>query len=300
MFFIGSLIGIIAGVISLIAGLQKKLGRISRNLLLVGSGILFFFLMVMFFQFFAIIDAGEVGVQVRFGAVLPDILGEGFNIKDPFADVYTYNIRLREHTLYGDDAIQARTKDNSLATIDCTILWADDPEMAKDIYRKVAQDDETLLDLIIRPVVRNALYDVAAKYNLDAIMQKRDEFGLDVLNRVQELVKNKYVIVDSVLIRRITPPPRIDEAIQKKLQAQQELEQKQFELEKAIKDAEIRRVEAQGIADAQEIIQKKLTQLYLQYEAIQTYKELAESQNTTFIIMPTSPEGVGIPLIIGQ
>ncbi|PIP12145.1 MAG: band 7 protein, partial [bacterium (Candidatus Stahlbacteria) CG23_combo_of_CG06-09_8_20_14_all_40_9] len=74
----------------------------------------------------------------------------------------------------------------------------------------------------------------------------------------------------------------------------------EFVLKKAEKQAEVKVVEAKGIAQAQRIINRTLTVKYLQHEAIEAYKALAGSPNTTFIIMPTSPEGAGIPLIIGK
>jgi regulator of protease activity HflC (stomatin/prohibitin superfamily) len=112
-------------------------------------------------------------------------------------------------------------------------------------------------------------------------------------------VAGKGVVIDKILIRNIAPPKEIDVSIQKKLSAEQELQQKEFELAKTKKDAEIRITEARGIAEAQNIIQQKLTPLYVQYEAIKSYEKLAGSPNTTFIIMPTNPNAAGMPLILG-
>ena len=46
------------------------------------------------------------------------------------------------------------------------------------------------------------------------------------------------------------------------------------------------------------IINSTLTPNYIQFKAIEVYKELVNSKNTTFIVMPTSPNGAGIPLIL--
>lgn len=270
-------------------------------------GIFALLLIVFIFQFFYVVDAGEVGVQVKFGKLLEENLTEGFNTKDPFAKIVTYSIRIKEYTMSSSqgegaksdaDGVQARTLDNSLAMVDCTLLWAIDPLKAQAVYKKVAKNEDTLIDIVIRPAIRNAIYDQGVKYKLENLMKKRDQLGTDVKEKMIELVDGKGVIIDNVLIRRIQPPSEIDLAIKKKLSAEQELQQKEFELEKAKKDAEIRKVNAQGIADAQKIIQKELTPIYVQFEAIQAYKELAQSNNTTFVIMPTSTEGVGLPLIL--
>ena len=59
--------------------------------------------------------------------------------------------------------------------------------------------------------------------------------------------------------------------------------------------AEIRIVEAGGIAKSQEIIATSLTNNYLQYLAIQAQEKMAESPNHTQIYIPTGSNG--IPLI---
>jgi len=57
----------------------------------------------------------------------------------------------------------------------------------------------------------------------------------------------------------------------------------QFVLQKEKQEAERKRVEAQGIADYQRIINEGLTDKQLQYEQIKAYKELANSENSKII-----------------
>lgn len=288
-------------------------GFIKRNdsvIPLIGGGILFLLsLIIIFGMSIRIIDAGEIGVQVEFGEVKKQVLSEGFNFKSIFADVFIYNTRLNEYTMTrkleeGDktdpDTVSARTKDNSNVTIDVTIWWAVNPEDAPMIYKKYSKNIEGLKSMIIRPALRSAIRDKASEYTLEMIMKQRDDFSLGVIEKLNENIKGKGIVLDKVLVRGIDPPETVNRAIEAKLKAEQELQQKEFELEKAKKDAEIQRIKAQGTADAQDIIQKKLTPIYVQYEAIQAYKELAGSENTTFVILPTSPQGAGMPLILNS
>lgn len=273
----------------------------------VGLGLLVVMLISLAPLSLKIIDAGEVGVQVKFGRVLDRTLTEGFNKKSMFTDVYTYNIRIREYTMSttegegnisAPDAVSARTADNSEVKIDATLWWTIDPESAFDIYKKVSKNDDSLQDIIVRPAIRTAIRDEAASFTLETLMRQRDAMTKGVTAAVIDNVEGKGILIDRVLIRKIEPPRTVDEAIQKKLKAEQELQQKEFELAKAQKDAEIRVTEARGVAEAQDIIQEKLTPIYVQYEAIQAYKTLAGSNNTTFVILPTSTQGVGMPLIL--
>jgi regulator of protease activity HflC (stomatin/prohibitin superfamily) len=59
----------------------------------------------------------------------------------------------------------------------------------------------------------------------------------------------------------------------------------QFILLKEKQEAERKRVEAQGIADYQRIINTGLTDQQLQYEQIKAYLELAKSPNAKVIVM---------------
>ena len=74
--------------------------------------------------------------------------------------------------------------------------------------------------------------------------------------------------IDSVVVGNIQYPPEIVDAVSRKLAATQELERKQTEIEIAQRDKEKRVVEAEGLAKAAEVINQRLTPLYLQYEAV--------------------------------
>ena len=59
--------------------------------------------------------------------------------------------------------------------------------------------------------------------------------------------------------------------------------------------AQIRIVEAKGIAEAQRIINATLTPLYLQHEAIKAQERMANSPNHTQIYVPVGSNG--LPLV---
>lgn len=65
--------------------------------------------------------------------------------------------------------------------------------------------------------------------------------------------------------------------------------------------AEQRAIEAHGIKNAQDIISKTLTPLYIQHEAIQAQKAIATSgQNNTMIYVPSSTNGTPLITTNGQ
>ena len=121
----------------------------------------------------------------------------------------------------------------------------------------------------------------------------------NILQTLRTSYMNTPILFESVSIGNIDYPLKVNLEIEAKLAAQQKLERKNIEERIAARDAKIRVTKANGLAKAQKIINGTLTRLYVQHEAIDAYKELAKSPNTTFIIAPTNPQGTGMPIIIG-
>ena len=77
---------------------------------------------------------------------------------------------------------------------------------------------------------------------------------------------------------RVSQYPRVPDTAgrrvcQRKLTAEQKVQEKQFELDQARKEAEIEIARAEGAAKAQEIVRSTLSDSYLQYLWIKTLNE---------------------------
>ena len=92
------------------------------------------------------------------------------------------------------------------------------------------------------------------------------------------------MVLEQLLVRNITLPQAVKTSIEQKISAEQDAQKMQFVLQKEKQEAERKRVEAQGIADYQHIINQGLTDQQLQYEQIKAYLELAKSPNSKVII----------------
>ena len=92
-------------------------------------------------------------------------------------------------------------------------------------------------------------------------------------------------MLEQLLVRNITLPNSVKSAIESKINAEQDAKKMEFVLQKEKQEAERKRVEAQGIADYQRIINTGLTSQQLQYEQIKAMKELALSANAKVIVM---------------
>ena len=100
------------------------------------------------------------------------------------------------------------------------------------------------------------------------------------------------------MVRDVTLPNTIKEAIERKLRQEQESLEYEFRLVTALKEAEKVTIEAQGKADANRILSASLTDKILQDKGIDATLKLSESPNTKVIVIGGG-EG-GLPLILGN
>lgn len=246
------------------------------------------------------INAGQIGVKTLFGQVQNEILYSGLHFVNPLIDVKETDVRTQNYTMSGihdegaqagDDAIRVLTSDGLEVVIDLTVLYR---VQAADAPRLVRETGLDYVDKIVRPVTRTKIRDNAVYYTaIDLYSTKRDEFQTRIYKTIEDNFKKRGLELEQLLVRNITLPNRVKAAIEEKINAEQEAQKMMFVLQKEKQEAERKRVEAQGIADYQRIINTGLTDQQLQYEQIKAMKEIAVSQNSKVIIM-----GSKTPVII--
>ena len=241
------------------------------------------------------VNEGEAIVLIQFGKIYDMVDSPGINFKRPWADTSSYPKRINQYTM----KVEVRTKDGMQVEIDTTTWFKVDPAKIDVIYKEIATNVNTLAENIIVPSLRTTVRNSIAHYTVKELYEEREIVSKKILEEASTELKKKHVILDNVLLRDIRLPEEVEKSVQLKIKAQQDAETAEFRKQRATKEAEIKVEEAKGIARAQSIINQTLTPYYLQHEAIQAYKELASSPNTTFVILPTSPNSSGMPLIIG-
>jgi regulator of protease activity HflC (stomatin/prohibitin superfamily) len=248
------------------------------------------------------VDAGYVGVQSLFGKVQNNVLFSGLNFVNPLVDVREIDVRTQNYTMSGvqdeglksgDDAIRVLSADGLEVTIDLSVLYRVVPEEAPRMIREIGVNYE---DKIVRPITRTRIRDNAVYYDAVALYStKRDEFQSRIFKNIEDDFKKRSLLLENLLVRNITLPASVKAAIEQKINAEQEAQKMQFVLQKERQEAERKRVEAQGIADYQRIINESLSDRQLQYEQIKAIKELAGSSNSKIIVMPSKG---GVPIIL--
>jgi regulator of protease activity HflC (stomatin/prohibitin superfamily) len=284
---------IILGILVLIAGFalqrNEQLGRYAK---VVRSIAVLLMIIGVLVKCIVQIDAGQIGVKSLFGKVQNDVLGSGLHLINPFVEVRRLDVKTQNYTMSGvhdegaksgDDAIRVLTADGLEVTIDLTVLYKLIPSEAPRLVRETGED---YTDKIVRPLTRTKIRDNSVYYEaISLYSNKRDEFQQRIFKSIEEDFKKRGLILEQLLVRNITLPASVRATIEQKINAEQDAQKMQFVLLKEKQEAERKRVEAQGIADYQRIINIGLTDQQLQYEQIKAYLELAKSQNSKVIIM---------------
>lgn len=247
------------------------------------------------------VEPGEVGVKILFGNIQKDVLVSGLHLVNPLLEIKMIDIKTQNYTMsgindegtkLGDDAIKVLTSDGLEVIIDLTVLYRVIGTDAPKLLRETGID---FRDKIVRPITRTMIRDNAVYYQaIDLFGNKRDEFQQRIYKSLEDNFKSRGLMLEQLLVRNITLPNSVKAAIESKINAEQEAKKMEFVLQKERQEAERKRVEAQGIADYQKIINTGLTSQQLQYEQIKALKELALSQNAKVIVMGKN----GSPIII--
>jgi len=238
------------------------------------------------------IDPGEVGVKILFGNIQQDVLGSGLHFVNPLLEIKKMDVKTQNYTMTGvndegsqsaDDAIRVLTSDGLEVTIDLTVLYR---LIGADAPRLLRETGDDYRDKIVRPITRTKIRDNAVYYQaVDLFGSKRDVFQQRIYKSIEEDFKKRGLMLEQLLVRNITLPNSVKASIESKINAEQDAKKMEFVLLKEKQEAERKRVEAQGIADYQRIINTGLTDQQLQYEQIKAMKELALSTNSKVIVM---------------
>lgn len=260
-------------------------------------GLLGFFVLVILISKSAItIGSGQAGVLYKTfgGGVVTDEapLGEGFHIVAPWNRVFVYEVRQQE--LF--EKMKVLSSNGLEIQIDASAWFQPAYESLGRLHQ---EKSEQYVNRILLPAIRSAARSVVGRYTPEQLYSsKRDAIQQEIFAETQMIVEDQYIQLNEILVRDVTLPPTIREAIEKKLKQEQETLEYEFRLVTAEKEAERQRIEARGKADANRILSASLTDKILQDKGIDATIKLAESPNSKVVIVGSGESG--LPLILGN
>ena len=216
-----------------------------------------------------VVEDGEVGVSKSFGTISEEPVMPGVALQFPVVRTVTrWNIKLQEIK----ESAQVPSSEGLIVGLDTSLLFQVRPEAAPTIRKTVGGNYR---EILIIPYMRNAVRDVVSGYPVKNIYTEvgRKEIAAKIRDSLRSNLAPRGIQVVDVLLRDIKLPTRFRESIEAKLTAEQQVQQKQFLLQQAVKEAEIEVARAKGAAEAQKIVRATLSGSYLQYLWIKTLNE---------------------------
>ena len=138
---------------------------------------------------------------------------------------------------------------------------------------------------LILSTFRSASADVCAKfYAKDMHSGKRAQIESEIKNQMVDVLDGRGFVIEAILLKSIKLPTGLYSAIEGKLEAEQQAQQMEFVLQRETKEAERKRIEAEGIRDAQNIIKEGITDANIEWRSLEVLRELSSSPNAKIII----------------
>ena len=245
-------------------------------------------------KMFYTVDPGEKAILFkRFGGGLDKekVYDQGFHIVAPWNKFYVYNVKIQEDY----EALEVLSKNGLSIKLDLSFRY--NPVMSEigQLHDLVGKD---YLESIIRPEIRSVTREVIGEYLPEELYStKREEVEDRVYELTSKAISDKHLNLDAILIRDVTLPKTLQVAIENKLKQEQEALEYEFKLLKESKEAERKRIEAQGISDFQRIVTKTITPSLLKWKGVETTQEIAKSPNSKVIVIGNGDGD--LPIILG-
>ncbi len=258
------------------------------------------------------IPPGYIGIQYSLnGGIRNEVLEQGLRFKSPIVKVTKYPVSRQQVYLSMDakegsqdnDSFYIPTSDGKTVNVDLEFAYKFDPEkIAKTYLEFRGKSPEYIENTFIRAKMKSWTGEVSSKFSLiDIYGEKRTDLNKAVQAYVQPKFEEYGILVDSVSFTQIRLDEQTSQAIQNKINKQQELETAKLELEKqkienerkiaqAQADSEQIKIRAQAEAEANKIVANSITEALIKDKEAQARLKhgwvTVTSGNTTTMVQP--------------
>tara|TARA_R110002096_G_scaffold378222_7_gene572153 strand:- start:27868 stop:28710 length:843 start_codon:yes stop_codon:yes gene_type:complete len=256
-------------------------------------GVAVIIILIVLSNIFVILQPTERAVifkKYTSGLDVENVKTEGLNIVAPWNDVIIF--RVEEQQI--EETMDVLSRDGLSINIDVSLRFRPAPDKIGYLYRAFR---DNYIESLIRPELRSAVRQIIGQYTPEELYaSKRQEIETKIQLSISKVLEENYVDLKALLFRSIKLPEMIKTAIEQKLSAEQESQKYEYILEKEEKEAERRRIDAEGKAKANKILSASITDNILREKGISATIELAKSSNSKIIVIGGG--GDGLPLIL--
>jgi len=265
--------------------------------ILIAVGVLLVIVIASSSMVFVTLQPGQKGVIFRkFGSGLDkeNIYSAGFYVIAPWNQMYVYDVKEQKV----DEPMDVLDKNGLSIHVDVSVRYYPVNEKIGELHEKFGEHYHQKL---VIPEVRSAVRKVMGRYTAEEIYStKRSEVEGSIIKETEDVLKKpeNNIHMTALLVRSIVLPTQIKQAIENKLQQQQEALAYKYKLEKEASEAERKTIAAKGEAAANAIINNSLTPELLKMRGIEATLELSKSPNAKVVVVGSAKDG--LPLILGS
>lgn len=283
---IAAVLIVIGAIVRSVPSANSKIPNKLAGYVIMAVGIL-----LVFANTVVVIRVGEVGVAHLLGTINDRPLEAGVRVINPFASVERMSVRDQSFPAQGSvEQIEAQTSEQLNVTLEVSIIFRINGANAPNLYKTIGSENDIKRQIVLN-AVRNGVRDAVATKSINEIFSpNRRDIAEAMKTEVQAKAGDRMEVRD-VFVRDIQVPPSVREAIEQKLEREQQVAAEEFQTQIIQEQARQQAEEAKGIAEAQRIISEGLSQEYLTFYYIQQLSQMPEG---SLVYVPT--EG-GIPLI---
>ena len=229
-------------------------------------------------NFYKPVPPGRVGVATLFGKVKQEEFAQGLHV--PVNPLYRWTLfDAREKTHL--ETASVPSQDQLQTKLDVSVQFRIDGSMAPSILEQTG-DAESAVRVHLIPKLRSLLREQGKSIERaeDFFQEATQEtLQLALTEGLKDFLAPKGIIVTAVLIRDITLPPFIVEAIEKKKEREQAVEQERAELERVRTELQqqVARASAGREAAEEEAARKKILADAQAYEITQINNAIASN-----------------------
>lgn len=229
-------------------------------------------------QFVKTVPPGRVGVATLFGNVQPEGYPQGLHFPvNPLYNWVLYDARQKTHM----ETASVPSQDQLQTRLDVSVQFRIDGSMGPRILEETG-DANAAVNVHLIPKMRSLLREQgkSIKRAEDFFLEEtQDTLQEELTSGLREYLAPKGIIVSAVLIRDITLPPFIVEAIEQKKEREQAVERERAELERVRTELQqqVARAEAGRAAAEEEAARKKILAEAQAYEITQINQAIASN-----------------------
>lgn len=213
---------------------------------------------------FVTIPAGSRGVVLTFGAVEPQILGEGLHTITPFKNsVIAMSVQTQKFEV--DATAASHDLQDTMTKV--AVNYHLNPDDVNIIYQKIGINYQST---VIAPAIQEVVKATTANYNAEELITERPVVKEKIEASLKDRLTPMGIIVDAVSITDFQFSEQFSKAIESKVEAQQLALKAENDLKRITIEAEQSVAKAKGDAQAIDIIQQQLAKspTYIQWYAV--------------------------------